>query len=249
MVSGNWNWTLRVASIAHSTHLLADSFLQLPFGIKSAPENFHRPMESIIEGLEGTCVYIDDLIVWGSTLAQHNERLLNLLKRIQLSGLKLNESKCQFGATEITFLGDKLSGEGSRARLLQSTGYSWHACPYGQEGGTASYGNGELFRGSLFQIYPHKQCKVRVWFCLCSLFRSLNDFHSFLCLTICLWIERAWCSVLEPILLCKHLKLLAAVLRPLSLWTIWGMPCLPKILFMRVITALADALFSCATSG
>ena len=48
------------------------SFLRLPFGIKSAPEIFHRAMESIIEGLEGTRVYIDDLIVWGSTLAQHN---------------------------------------------------------------------------------------------------------------------------------------------------------------------------------
>ena len=60
-------------------------------------------MESIIEGLEGTRVYIDDLIVWGSTPAQHNERLLNLLKRIQLSGLKLKESKYQFGVIEITF--------------------------------------------------------------------------------------------------------------------------------------------------
>ena len=29
-----------------------------------------------------------------------------------MSGLKLNESQCQFGVTEITFLGDKLSGKG-----------------------------------------------------------------------------------------------------------------------------------------
>lgn len=67
-------------------------------------------MESIIAG--GTRVYINDVIVWGSTLALPNERLLNLLERIQLSSLKLNESKCQFGVTEVTFLGDKLSGEG-----------------------------------------------------------------------------------------------------------------------------------------
>lgn len=87
-------------------------FLRLPFGIKSAPEIFHRAMETIIEGLEGTRVFIDDIIVWGATLQQHNDRLLTLLKRIQSSGLKLNENKCQFGAREITFLGDKLSGEG-----------------------------------------------------------------------------------------------------------------------------------------
>ena len=42
-------------------------FLRLPFGIKSAPEIFHRAMASIIEGLEGTRVYIDDLVVWGKT--------------------------------------------------------------------------------------------------------------------------------------------------------------------------------------
>ena len=85
------------------------SFLRLPFGIKSAPEIFHRAMESIIEGLEDTRVYIDDLIVWGSTLAQHNERLLNLLKRIPLSGLKLKESKCQFGVTEIQTWGTRVT--------------------------------------------------------------------------------------------------------------------------------------------
>ncbi|KAJ8381351.1 hypothetical protein SKAU_G00021290 [Synaphobranchus kaupii] len=69
-------------------------------------------METIIEGLEGVRVYIDDLVVWGSTPQQHDERLLKLLKRVHLSGLKFNKKKCQFGATEITFLGDKLSGDG-----------------------------------------------------------------------------------------------------------------------------------------
>ncbi|KAJ8344626.1 hypothetical protein SKAU_G00288190 [Synaphobranchus kaupii] len=69
-------------------------------------------METIIECLEGVRVYIDDLVVWGSTPQQHNERLLKLLKRVQLSGLKFNKKKCQFGATEIAFLGDKLSGDG-----------------------------------------------------------------------------------------------------------------------------------------
>lgn len=87
-------------------------FLRLPFGIISAPEIFHRAMESIIEGLEGTRVYIDDLVVWGTTRQQHNERLKKLLHRVKQSGLKLNRKKCQFGVTEMTFLGDKLSGEG-----------------------------------------------------------------------------------------------------------------------------------------
>ena len=79
-------------------------FLRLPFGIKSAPEIFHRAMASIIEGLEGTRVYIDDLVVWGKTRQQHDERLEKLLQRVKKSGLKLNRDKCLFGVTEMTFL-------------------------------------------------------------------------------------------------------------------------------------------------
>ncbi len=80
------------------------SFLRMPFGISSAPEVFHRAMEHIIEGIE--CV------LWGSTIEQHNKRLMDVLQRVQKYGLKLNKDKCQFGAKEITFLGDKLSEGG-----------------------------------------------------------------------------------------------------------------------------------------
>lgn len=64
-------------------------FLRLAFGIISAPENFHRAMEFIIEGLEGTRVYIDELVVWRATRQQHDERLQELVQRVQESGLKL----------------------------------------------------------------------------------------------------------------------------------------------------------------
>ncbi|KAI3355026.1 hypothetical protein L3Q82_017850 [Scortum barcoo] len=88
------------------------SFQRMPFGITSAPEVFHRTMEHILEGIEGVRVYIDDIVLWGSTLEQHNERLIKVLQRIQHYGLKLNRAKCQFGVKEIAFLGDKLSGAG-----------------------------------------------------------------------------------------------------------------------------------------
>ena len=43
-------------------------FLRLRFGIKLAPEMYHAPMEMITVGLGGCRVYIDALVVWGSTL-------------------------------------------------------------------------------------------------------------------------------------------------------------------------------------
>ena len=65
-------------------------FQRMPFGICSAPEVFHRTMEHMIEGIEGVRVYVDDLILWGSTLEQHNKRLIKVLERVQKYQLKLN---------------------------------------------------------------------------------------------------------------------------------------------------------------
>lgn len=47
-------------------------FQRLPYGIISASEIFHTAMKCIIEGLEGVRAYVDDIIVWASTLQQHN---------------------------------------------------------------------------------------------------------------------------------------------------------------------------------
>lgn len=50
-------------------------FLRLPFGIASAPEVFQKAMSEVFEGLPGTRVYIDDVLVWGTSKEQHDERL------------------------------------------------------------------------------------------------------------------------------------------------------------------------------
>lgn len=72
------------------------SFLRMPFGISSAPEVFHRAKEHIIEGIEGVRVYVDDIVLWGSTIEQHNKRLMDVLQRVRKYGLKLNRNTCQF---------------------------------------------------------------------------------------------------------------------------------------------------------
>lgn len=69
-------------------------------------------MEQIIEGLKGVRVYIDDIIIWGTTLQEHNQNLYKVLKHIQEYGLKLNKNKCEFGVQRILFLGDKLTTQG-----------------------------------------------------------------------------------------------------------------------------------------
>ena len=48
---------------------------RMPFGLKNAPATFQRMMDHALRGLVGkSCfVYLDDIIVFGSTIQEHNE--------------------------------------------------------------------------------------------------------------------------------------------------------------------------------
>ncbi|CAC5403651.1 unnamed protein product [Mytilus coruscus] len=71
-------------------------FLRAPFGIKSIPEIFQRVMTEIMENIEGAEVIVDDILIWESTIQEHDERLKKVLDRARQCNLKLSKSKCQF---------------------------------------------------------------------------------------------------------------------------------------------------------
>lgn len=58
---------------------------------------FQQTIEKVMEGinLQEVVAFIDDLIIFSSSLEEHEERLVKLLKRIADFGLKLS-SKCKF---------------------------------------------------------------------------------------------------------------------------------------------------------
>ena len=85
-------------------------FKRVPFGITSAPEIFQREMSTLLHGLEGTEVIMDDILIYGKTREEHNTRLKKTLDRILESGLKLN--KCEFEHTQITYFGHLISEMG-----------------------------------------------------------------------------------------------------------------------------------------
>lgn len=84
------------------------------FGISCAPEIFQKVMESIVAGLDGVVVYLDDVMVVGRSQEEHDRRLENLLKRFEQYGVLLNKKKCIYNASRIEFLGHELSNEGFR---------------------------------------------------------------------------------------------------------------------------------------
>jgi hypothetical protein len=51
-------------------------YLRMPFGLKSAPSTFQRLMNRAFLGMTGSrcVVYLDDVLIFGETLQEHNER-------------------------------------------------------------------------------------------------------------------------------------------------------------------------------
>lgn len=82
-------------------------FTRCPFGLKNSPAVFQRVMNSIFkEGLYRWClVYIDDILVFGRTIEQHNKRLTWVLEQCKIYNLKIKMSKSRFLRSEIEFLG------------------------------------------------------------------------------------------------------------------------------------------------
>ncbi|UYV63312.1 K02A2.6-like [Cordylochernes scorpioides] len=113
--SGFWQFGLAKESQKLTTFITPFGrffFKRIPFGITSAPEIFQRKMTQLLGNIEGVVCFMDDIVVYGSSLEEHNERVRQVLKKIQEEGMTLNPEKCQFGVKTVKFLGHTLSSEG-----------------------------------------------------------------------------------------------------------------------------------------
>ncbi|GBN33419.1 Retrovirus-related Pol polyprotein from transposon 17.6 [Araneus ventricosus] len=55
---------------------------------------------------------MDDILIWGSTQEEHDQRLTEVCKRLKNSGMTLNAKKCIFSQTSIKCLGHVIDGQG-----------------------------------------------------------------------------------------------------------------------------------------
>ena len=95
-----------------NTHRGLFKVKRLAFGISSAPGLFQRVMETILQGLPGVVVFLDDILIVGSTKTEHDARLRMVLSRLQSAGLRLRADKCAICKTQVVFLGHLLSANG-----------------------------------------------------------------------------------------------------------------------------------------
>ena len=97
----------------------------LPFGLTTSPGIFQKVIDKVIENLTGVRSYQDDIIVFGETKKEHDQRLLSLLKALQSYNVKINAKKSVFGVTSLDYLGYSIDGKGihpnmDRVKALQN---------------------------------------------------------------------------------------------------------------------------------
>ena len=69
-------------------------------------------MNEILSSIPVALCLIDDILIYGSTRAEHDKNFQAVLERIQSVSVTLNKEKCEFGKAIIKFLGHIISPEG-----------------------------------------------------------------------------------------------------------------------------------------
>ncbi|CAH1720138.1 unnamed protein product [Aphis gossypii] len=102
-----------VHKTAFSTKSGHYEYLRMPFGLSSAPATFTRAMKSVLMGLEEMCTaYLDDIVVHGSSLNDHQNKLEQVFNRLRVHRLKLQPQKCSFLRKEVIYLGHVINENG-----------------------------------------------------------------------------------------------------------------------------------------
>ena len=95
-----------------NTHKGLFRYCRLLFGVSSAPAIFQRIMETLLYGIPGVCVYLDDILITGRTEEEHLEHLTETLRRLKEAGMRLKPAKCQYLLPSVEYLGHTISETG-----------------------------------------------------------------------------------------------------------------------------------------
>ncbi|XP_052464763.1 uncharacterized protein LOC128021529 [Carassius gibelio] len=89
-------------------------FLRMPFGLCNGPSTFQRLMERIFgdQSFQSLLLYLDDVIIFSTTVEQHLQRLELVLSRLRQQNLKVKLSKCCFFCPKVRYLGHVVSAAG-----------------------------------------------------------------------------------------------------------------------------------------
>ncbi|KAE8667867.1 Detected protein of unknown function [Hibiscus syriacus] len=103
-----------VAKTAIRTRYGHYEFLVMPFGLTNAPAAFMDLMNRVFRPYldQFMVVFIDDILIYSRTEAEHDEYLKIVLRTLREHRLYAKLSKCEFWLQEVSFLGHIISARG-----------------------------------------------------------------------------------------------------------------------------------------
>lgn len=99
---------------AFKTHHGHYKFRVMPFGLSNAPATFQCVMNSVLQPClrKFVLVFMDDILVYSSSLPEHALHLSMVLEFLQQHKLFVKKSKCSFAQAQLEYLGHIVSAEG-----------------------------------------------------------------------------------------------------------------------------------------
>ncbi|KAL0560627.1 hypothetical protein IC582_001036 [Cucumis melo] len=89
-------------------------FIMMSFGLTNAHAVFMDLMNNVFKDFLDmfVIVFIDDILIYSKTEAEHEEHLRQVLETLRANKLYAKFSKCEFWLKKVTFLGHVVSSEG-----------------------------------------------------------------------------------------------------------------------------------------
>ena len=88
------------------------NFTRTPFGLRNSGQTFQWLIDHLTRSLDFVFVYSDDLLVTSVGHRTHKKHLKILFTRLAEYGIIIGPKKCQFGTTELRFLGHHVCPKG-----------------------------------------------------------------------------------------------------------------------------------------
>jgi putative transposase len=110
MNSGYWQIPVDPADREKTTFTSHEGlywFFRMPFGLRNAPATFKRFVDIKLGGFTSNnyLFYLDEIIDFSKTKAEHIEHLEAVLGRLCRADLSLNLEKCHFNRESVSYLG------------------------------------------------------------------------------------------------------------------------------------------------
>ena len=107
-------------------------FKRMPFGLSSAPSAFQKVMVTVVAGVPGVAIYMDDIVVHGPDRPTHDQRLNKVFQRLHHHNLTVNVEKCTFAVSEVPFVGHRISVGEREALTCIWACEKWHIFLFGR---------------------------------------------------------------------------------------------------------------------